>query len=136
MEGFDVETILSIISLLLGGGLFLWVKVVTRRAFTGVDKQIDSVQDAVAAIEVRIERLYSDDVVTGKSIVQIQEALKGLSEIKDSIKELVAFKSEVQDRYQKKSDFVRESQIIANQIEALHKKLEYLDSKMDRKGSA
>jgi len=134
MEAFDVKTILSIISILLAGGLFLWVKILTKRAFTSIDAQIKILSDRIDKLEARIDDLEDNDIETGKDIVKLQEAMKAIDEIKVAIKELVAFQSEVRDRYLRKSDFIRESQIIANQIESLHKKIEYLDSKLDRKG--
>jgi len=136
MESFDVKTILSIISLLLGGGLFFWVKVITKRAFTSIDNQFKLLNTRVDKLWNRMDVLEVSLRDTEKDIVKINATLQMIDEIKQTLKEIATFHSEVQDRYQRKSEFIRESQIIANQIEALHKKLEYLDAKMDRKGSS
>jgi len=135
MEGFYVKDLLALIAIFLAGGLFLWVRILTKRAFLSIDTQIKGVTAAIEKVETRIACIESNIILSDKEIVKITEGLKTIDEIKQAIRELVAFRSEVQDRYQRKSEFVRESQIISNQIESLHKKLEYLDSKMDRKGS-
>ncbi|MFH1973050.1 MAG: hypothetical protein ABIK13_00365 [Patescibacteria group bacterium] len=143
MDTFDAKTILSLFSTLLAGGLFIWVKVLSNRAFKSIDDQVKVVSDRIDRSKTemvsthhdllsKIEKANTDFRLLEKDLAIVSESLKVVKEIKDSIKELVQFKEEVIERYQRKSDFIRESQILANQIESIHKKVDQLDAKLDR----
>lgn len=97
-----------------------------------------SIKDQDDKVKVLFERLAAvDGIVRGleKDAVRAQVLDKSMDEIHAKLMGLIEMRAEFLDRlgdYIRRGDFVRDIQIVTNQIEAIHKKIDYMDSKWDR----
>jgi hypothetical protein len=67
--------------------------------------------------------------------VRSEALCKSVDEAKGKLGTLLELRSEFLERlgdYIRRGDFVRDVQILTNQIESIHKKIDYVDSKLDR----
>ncbi len=97
-----------------------------------------SIKDQDDKVKVLFERAAALDVVVRgleKDAVRAEALNKSLNEANAKLSSLIEMRSEFLDRlgdYIRRGDFVRDIQIVTNQIEAIHKKIDYMDSKWDR----
>jgi hypothetical protein len=97
-----------------------------------------SIKDQDDKVKILFERLAAvDSIVRGleKDAVRAQVLDKSMDEVHTKLMSLVEMRADFLDRlgdYIKRGDFVRDIQIVTNQIEAIHKKIDYMDSKWDR----
>ena len=124
----DLSSILGIssfcITALVNGALFFHQK----RSFDTIDSKIKELEDrcnefSKVAHELKIE------------IVRAEPLCKAIEESKSKIASLMDLRSDFLERlndYIRKNDFIRDTQILTNQIEAIHKKIDWIDDKMDR----
>jgi len=97
-----------------------------------------SIKDQDDKIKGLLERLVTlDTIVRGleKDVVRAEALNKSLNEVNTKLAGLIEMRSEFLERlgdYIRRGDFVRDIQIVTNQIEAIHKKIDYMDSKWDR----
>jgi hypothetical protein len=97
-----------------------------------------SIKEQDDKVKILFERLAAvDSIVRGleKDAVRAQVLDKSMDEVHAKLMSLVEMRADFLDRlgdYIKRGDFVRDIQIVTNQIEAIHKKIDYMDSKWDR----
>lgn len=97
-----------------------------------------AIKDQDDKAKVLFERYGAlDTIVRGleKDLVRAEVLNKSLAEVNAKLSSSLEMRSEFLDRlgdYIRRGDFVRDIQIVTNQIEAIHKKIEYMDSKWDR----
>lgn len=99
-----------------------------RRAFNDLDEKITTLIKRADKIEENSHKLDKD-------AVRVESLDKTLTDVNTKMMGLLEVRSEFLDRlsdYIRRGDFVRDIQIVTNQIEAIHKKIEYMDSKWDR----
>jgi hypothetical protein len=123
-----LSEILSVVAFCLtaivNGALFFHQK----RSFDSLDKRLDDSDKRCAEMDLLIRSLQLEGVRS--------EALcKSVDETKARLGNLIELRSEFLERlgdYIRRGDFVRDTQILTNQIEAIHKKIDYVDTKFDR----
>lgn len=97
-----------------------------------------SIKDQDDKVKVLFERAATLDTIVReleKDAVRAEALQKSLAEANAKLASLIEMRSEFLDRlgdYIRRGDFVRDIQIVTNQIEAIHKKIDYMDSKWDR----
>jgi DNA mismatch repair ATPase MutS len=99
-----------------------------RRAFNDLDDKIKTLIERCTKIEENSHKLDKD-------AVRVESLDRTLTDVNSKMTNLMEVRSEFLDRlgdYIRRSDFVRDIQIVTNQIEAIHKKIEYMDVKWDR----
>jgi hypothetical protein len=124
----DLASILGIssfcITALLNGALFFHQK----RSFDSIDQKIKELEDNYSELDKLIQALKIE-------IVRAEPLCKAVEEHKTKIACLLDLRSDFIDRlneYIRKNDFIRDTQILTNQIETIHKKIDWIDDKMDR----
>jgi predicted transcriptional regulator len=99
-----------------------------RRAFNDLDDKIKTLIERCTKIEENSHKLDKD-------AVRVESLDRTLTDVNSKMTNLMEVRSEFLDRlgdYIRRGDFVRDIQIVTNQIEAIHKKIEYMDVKWDR----
>lgn len=99
-----------------------------RRSIKDQDDKVKVLFERAAALDTIVRELEKD-------AVRAEALQKSLAEANAKLASLIEMRSEFLDRlgdYIRRGDFVRDIQIVTNQIEAIHKKIDYMDSKWDR----
>jgi chromosome segregation ATPase len=122
---------MSLIAVLSSVIIATWIKLMTGRAFTSIDKKIKDLEDQIKETESISAKLDNFDRGTEKDLVRIQEALKALDSATEKLSQIDSLRVEFLEKFQRKSEFVREIQIINNQIDAILKKMDHVDAKLD-----
>lgn len=115
-----VMTLTTVITAVIG---FL-----VRRAFTEQDEKIKTLTERCTRLEENSHKLDKD-------AVRVESIDKTLTDVNSKMMTLLDVRSEFLDRlgdYIRRGDFVRDIQIVTNQIDTIYKKIEYMDSKWDR----
>jgi hypothetical protein len=122
------STILGIASFCLtavvNGALFFHQK----RSFDTIDQKFKELDEKSGLLDGKVHNLQLESV-------RSESLCKSLDETKDRLKSLLELRAEFLVRlneYIRRGDFVRDVQILTNQIESIHKKIDYVDSKLDR----
>jgi len=105
----DISTILSGISILLAASLVIWMKVISARAFKSLDDKIKDLHDTVAGLDSSVRDME-------KEIVRFQAFEKGVDK----------------DIKQVKADVIREAQVMNNHLETVHKKIDHVDTILEK----
>jgi predicted nucleic acid-binding Zn-ribbon protein len=108
----DLAQILSIAAVLfsaLVGIMSVWMKVLLSRTFKDMDTRIKDLDKA----QVETTNLVH---IIDKEVARLQEFKTATDKECRTIR----------------ADLLREAQVMANQLEAIHKKIEHLDEKLDR----
>jgi hypothetical protein len=113
---FSVTTVLSIIALLIGLSIGVWMKILSNRAFKSIDGEIKAMSTRAEKLEITCSEL--DGVQRNVEIELVR-----LDEFKKAV--------DVQMN-QLRADFVRENQIVVSQLKSIHSKIEYIDQKFDK----
>ncbi len=124
----EISTILGIASFcltaLVNGALFFHQK----RSFDTIDQKFKELEDKCDELDRMSHELQID-------IVRAEPLCKTIDETKTKLAVLIELRSEFLERlneYIRRADFIRDTQILTNQIESIHKKIDYVDAKMDR----
>lgn len=99
-----------------------------KRSFDSIDQKLKDLEDKYVDASVKIYNLQLDSV-------RSEAICKSIEEIKNKLSVLLELRSDFLERlgdYIRRGDFVRDIQILTNQIESIHKKIDYVDSKLDR----
>jgi len=104
-----LSNILSGISVLLAASLVIWMKVISARAFKSLDDAIANVKNDVAGLDSSVRKVEKD-------IIWLSGFEKG---IEKDIKHV-------------KADLARETQVMNNLLESVHKKIDHIDDKLDK----
>jgi len=104
-----ISNMLSVVSILLAVSLVTWMKVISARAFKSIDDKLQDLQGTVTTLDTFM---------------------------RDMEKEVVRFhayeKSFDKDVKQVKADVVREAQVMTNHLETVHKKIDHVDSILEK----
>lgn len=109
---------------LVNGALFFHQK----RSFDTIDQKIKDVEEKCSNLNKTVHSLQLDGV-------RSESLCKSVDETKTRLGSLLELRSEFLERlgdYIRRGDFIRDVQIITNQIESIHKKIDYVDTKLDR----
>lgn len=105
----ELGSILGISALLLSALVGAWLKVLTSRAFKSID-------ESVAALTKEVGKIRGSLTTVEKDVIRIDGEIK-------LIKENVG---------QIRAASIREAQIMANQLDSIHNKIQHVDDKLDR----
>jgi len=129
---------IAIIVCVLAGAI---VKVFITRTFKGIDDKIVSLEkkindiDYVPTTECNLKmekciKLETKMEEASDDIIRLQEATKILDVLKKNAENINKLRVEFLERYQLKSDFIRDIQILNSQLEGVHKMITRLDEKI------
>jgi predicted nucleic acid-binding Zn-ribbon protein len=104
-----LSNILSGISILLAASLVIWMKVISARAFKSIDDKIKDLHERGVGLDSSVRKVEKD-------IIRLNESEKS---VEKDIKHV-------------KADLVREAQVMNNQLETVHKKIDHIDDKLDK----
>jgi len=105
----ELGSILGISALLLSILVGAWLKVLTGRAFKSIDDSILLFRQSLSTIKLSLTNVEKD-------VIRIDGEIK---RIKDNVEQI-------------RGSSARESQIMINQLESIHNKIQYVDTKLDR----
>jgi hypothetical protein len=108
--------IVSIIAVLLAVGLTAWMKVLSNRAFKSTDVRVGAMERTCASLDTTQRAIE-------KELVRFEEMQKSYAEYKQSIDAQIK---------QLRQDFLRENQMVLNQLETIHGKIDHVDNKLDK----
>lgn len=120
----DHGQIISAVAVLVTG----IIGFLARRSLKDQDDKMRGLFERYAAVDAIVRGLEKD-------AVRAEVLNKSMDEINSKLASLIEMRAEFLDRlgdYIRRGDFVRDIQIVTNQIEAIHKKIDYMDSKWDR----
>lgn len=109
---------------IVNGALFFHQK----RSFDTIDQKMKELEDKYVDAAVKVYNLQLESV-------RSESICKSVEEVKGKLSTVLELRSEFLERlgdYIRRGDFVRDIQILTNQIESIHKKIDYVDSKLDR----
>jgi len=98
-------------------------------SFSRLFRQTD---ETVEKLHIVVEEIETKLAVLDKEIVRMQEQLKEIPELRNKITQLEKIRVEMLERYLPRGDFIREIQIMSNQMEANWKKTDQLDGKLEK----
>jgi len=104
-----IANILSAVAMLLAASLVVWMKVISARAFKSLDDKVQELHASNTGLDLSIREVE-------KVIVQFREFEKGVDK----------------DIRYVKADLVREAQVMNNHLESVHKKIDHIDSILDK----
>lgn len=104
-----IANILSAIAMLLAPALVAWLKIVYSRSFKVLDDKVKELHDSNYALDLAVREAE-------KGIVRFNEFEKS---IEKDIKYV-------------KADLVREAQVMSNHLESVHKKIDHIDSILEK----
>jgi prefoldin subunit 5 len=105
----DISNILSGIAVLLAASLVAWMKVVSARAFKSLDDKVKELHTVTVNLDLAVREVE-------KGIVQFREFEKSVDK---DIKHV-------------KADLSREAQVMNNHLDSVHKKIDHIDSILDK----
>jgi len=118
----------SAITLLFGLLFGAWFKVLVGRTFKSIDSAIASLQQSLLVASDQLISLEKCQIV-------VDQTLKGLESVKNYREDLVKFQEkflETLSAFQRKSDYIREMDQVAVQLEATCNKIDGLDAKFEK----
>lgn len=126
LQQFGIGNILALVGISFVGFL---AKISLGRAYKDILAQLKVVSDKVAQQDEKIETIEKD-------YIRITEQLKKLPDLELKSGQIanmrMDIKMECMERYLQKGDFIRETQILSNQTEAIHKKIDSIDAKIEK----
>lgn len=140
---FTLSNILSVLSLFVAIGFGAWIKHLSARAAKATDVQLDAINKRLDEHgKMFVEAMNSDDCAEyrgdhDKSISRIETELKQTTKkVQELDKEQVRFTAFVQTTEKEikevKANAQRNSEVMAHQLESIHKKIDRVDEKLDR----
>jgi chromosome segregation ATPase len=129
-----LPNILSILSLFIAVAVGTWLKVLTARAFKSIDDRISDVSKRLdgmlgdcngnrARFDNRMEKYGDERKAINDTIQNLDKELVRLCAVeKVTEKEL----------REQKADRIRSAEVMAHQLESIHKKIDRIDEKFDR----
>ncbi len=124
-------TIMSILSLLLAAALVPWGKVLLSRAFKSFDDKVSNVQNQITnqlnTLTKQIEDVIKKQQINNTSFHDLDTKVA-----KDHVKLTESERYVNVQIRQVQADLIRETQIITTQLEAIHKKIDHVDDKLDK----
>ena len=120
----DHAQIVSALAVLVTG----IVGFLARRSIKDQDDKVKLLADRTTALDTIVRSLEKD-------AIRAEALNKSVNEVSTKLSSLLELRAEFLERlgdYIRRGDFVRDIQIVTNQIEAIHKKIEFMDSKWDR----
>lgn len=100
-----LSNILSAIAVLLAATVVVWMKILFGRAFKTFDETLKEIKDDIADLDTSVRKVEKD-------IIRLSGVEKDIKHVK--------------------ADVVRETQVMNNQLESVHKKIDHLDEKFDK----
>ena len=104
-----LSNIFSIIAVLLSVILVGWVKIISARAFKSIDDKIVDLHSVVTGLDLAVRKIEQD-------IIRLDEFKKSVDK----------------DIKYVKADFIRETQVMNNQLDVVHGKIDHIDNKLDK----
>lgn len=137
MELATSQTVLSgiitAIFIVLSGGVLVYF---VKRTFKTIDKKISVLEDKLMNAKFITREDFTETKDSSKlantSIIRLQEQIKALEDIKKTLSSVDALKAEFHEKFLRKTDFIRDIQIITSQLETIHKKIDHVDDKIDK----
>ena len=105
----DFASILGICALFLSVLIGAWLKLLSGRSFKSID-------DAVANLTSQVNKLKASLVDVEKDVIRLTGEKNRLTDQVEQIR----------------SASIREAQIMVNQLESIHNKIQHIDDKFDR----
>lgn len=117
MDGvFTTSNILSVIAVLIGVGLGAWMRVLSKRAFGSFDTQIKAMNASKDKLEATISDLDKAQREAEKQLVRFEEFRNQMDEMNKQLR----------------ADLTRETQVVSNQLDSIHAKINQLDAKFEK----
>jgi predicted nucleic acid-binding Zn-ribbon protein len=104
-----LSDILSVIAVLFAISVIVWMKVLSSRAFKSIDDKTGGLEHKCSELDASVRNIEKD-------IVRFEGFQKGIEK----------------DIKQVKAEVVRETQVMNNQLESVHTKIDHLDEKFDK----
>lgn len=126
----ELSNILAIVALsitVIGGAI---IQVMFRRAFRVSDDAIKSLKEANAALNTSVESLKSSCKQLELDLNTLKTRFEEFDKIREKVDSIDSLRAEFLERFQRRSEFIREVQILQNQIELIFNKIDHVDAQM------
>jgi len=118
-----LSNILSVVAILLTVLLVGWMKVLTARAFKSIDDKLQATDD-------KLKELSAAVVHVDASVQNVKEDIIRLKAFESGVDKDI--KSVEKDVKHVKADVVRETQVMNNHLESVHKKIDHIDGIVEK----
>jgi len=117
---FSLANILGVISVFIAASLVVWNKVLVQRAFKSLDDKYSGLKEST---ENECTKLNAHYVDLDNRLREVEKEQVRFKEVEKHVD------AEIK---QVRADIMREVQIISEQLSAIHKKIETIDTKLDK----
>lgn len=137
---YIIQGVVTLLLVVVAGAI---VKVLVGRTFKSIDQDIKKLSDQVVAanwvpretFDIRMQNLTDAEASIeglGKDVVRLEEITKILAELRHAIANIDTLRAEFLEKFQRKTDFIRELSLLVSQIEGIYKKIDHIDDKIDK----
>jgi len=116
MELFTAANILSVIAILMSASVIAWMRVLSKRAFKSFDDKVAMLADGEGKLEGTLADL-------DKALREAEKKLVRFEEFRNQVESM---------NKQLRADLTRETQVVSNQLDSIHAKIDQLDAKFEK----
>lgn len=126
----ELPSILSIIALVvtaIGGAL---LPIMFRRAFRVSDDAIKALKEANVALSTSADELEACNKKLELDLNTLTTRFQEFDKMRGKVESIDSLRAEFLEKYERRADFIRQIEILQNQIEMIFNKIDHVDAQI------